>query len=182
LQMQRALYFICSATPTDSICCFVTSYEERAPRLTLGTEYPPQSQSLSKGSHFLRALSHHARGSCQNCTSRAGLLPKQSHRGSHQNCHIWGSHFLRALSHHARGSHQNCTSRAGLLPKHSHQGALTKTVTSGALTKLHMRGALTKTAHLSIAGLSPKLHTILSVGLSPKLSHRGLTLSLDSRL
>ena len=138
--MQRALYFICSATPTDSICCFVTSYEERAPRLTLGTEYPPQSQSLSKGSHFLRALSHHARGSCQNCRSRAargaltktvtsGLSPKLSHLGL--------SLFASPV-----------TSRAGLSPKlHIARGALTKTFTSrGSHQNCHIWGSH-KTAH-----------------------------------
>ena len=116
--MQRALYFICSATPTDSICCFVTSYEERAPRLTLGTEYPPQSQSLSKGSHFLRALSHHARGSYQNCHI-AGLLQKLEH--------------LRALT--KKPAH------LGALTKTAYLGALTKTAHLGALTKTANLGA-----------------------------------------
>ena len=117
--MQRALYFICSATPTDSICCFVTSYEERAPRLTLGTE------SVTKRALTFCEPCHITRGALtKTITSRAGLLPK---------------HVKTVTS---RALTKTVTSGALILTKTAHvRGALTKTS--------HLRGALTKTAYLS---------------------------------
>ena len=79
-------------------------------------------KSLSKGSHFWRALSYHARGSYQNCHITRGALTKTvTSQGSHQEaCTSRGSH-----------QNQNCTSR-GALTKPAHLGALTKTANLGA--------------------------------------------------
>ena len=141
----KVRHTVCKANGTDSICCFVTSYEERAPRFTLGTGYPPRSHH--KGLSLFESPA----------TSRTGLLPKLSHLGALTKTVNLGA--LTKTAHPSWGSHQACTSR-GALTKHAHLGALTKTAHLGALTKtVTSRGSHQNcTAHLAVF-LAHKLPT-----------------------
>jgi len=103
---------VCKANGTDSICCFVTSYEERAPRFTLGTGYPPRSHH--KGLSLFESPA----------TSRTGLLPKLSHLGALTKTVNLGAltktAHLGALTKTvtSRGSHQNCTAHLAVFLAH----------------------------------------------------------------
>ena len=114
---------MCKANGTDSICCFVTSYEERAPRFTLGTGYPPRSHH--KGLSLFESPA----------TSRTGLLPKLSHLGA-----LTKTVNLGALTK---------TAHLGALTKPAHLGGLSPNMhTSGLSPKLHILGLLPKLSHL----------------------------------